>query len=75
MQNREGRTKYMQAIRDGEVQKPQWMKEEKDGDYNISKIRQEFKLDDDKIQYRCQFVGFKKLADARWWSKEEMEMT
>ena len=29
--------------------------------------------DDGRIQYRCQFTGYKKVTDARWWWREEIE--
>ena len=53
VQNKEGCTKYMQVIREGEVEKLQWIKEKEDKTYEISKIIQELKSDDGKIQYKC----------------------
>jgi len=43
----------MQVIREGEVEKLQWIKEKEDKTYEISKIIQELKSDDRKIQYKC----------------------
>ena len=65
IRNPVGRTKYMQVIR-GEIGvKRKWTEEEEEKEWAVKEIVQEIELRDESIQYRVQFVGFKKLSDAR----------
>ena len=72
VRNREGRTKYTQAIRSGEKEKPRWTKEEEDKEYQVKEIVQEIELGDGGKQYRVQFEGFTKLSDARWFEEDRV---
>jgi hypothetical protein len=72
VRNREGRTKYTQAIRNGETKRKEWTKEEEEKEWMISGIVQEIELKDGSIQYRVQFKGCKKLSDARYMDEAEM---
>jgi hypothetical protein len=73
VRNREGRTKYMQAIRSGEKEKPKWTEEEEEEEYQLKEIVQEIDLGEEETQYRMQFEGFTKLSDARWFDKQRVE--
>ena len=73
VRNKVGRTKYTQAIRSGEKKRREWTKEEEEKDYEIKEIVQEIELKGGGRQYRIQFVGFKKLADARWYDEEDVQ--
>jgi hypothetical protein len=65
VRNKEGRTKYTQAIRGSECKKKEWTKEEEEKEYQLKEIVQEIELEDDSIQYQIQFEGFTKLSDAK----------
>jgi hypothetical protein len=73
VRNREGRTKYTQAIREGTTERNRWTKEEEEKEWRVSEIVQEIELEDGSVQYRLQYEGFTKLSDARWMDEEEME--
>jgi hypothetical protein len=73
IRNKEGRTKYTQAVRDGERDKGVWTEEEEDKEYQLKEIMQEIELEDGSIQYRIQFEGFTKLSDARWFDRDRVE--
>jgi hypothetical protein len=72
VRNKEGRTKYTQAIRNGDATRKNWTEEEEEREWVISGIVQEIELKDRSIQYRVQFKGCKKLSDARYMDEITM---